>query len=299
MSKNFYFIISAAFIILMGSIILLQPHNVTPPIGQPPPSQPPAPFSTLTCTSDAECPSPQYRCEAIESAGMIYPDGTDESTSVIIRGICKLKDSNSCQINTDCLSGLCHANVCISPIGRQCNGVGDKTCPFDFECTQGCGFPVMRENDPPPPYFCQLKGSIRTCPICLAKETLIDTPSGFVPVEKITVGMEVWTANTNGARIRGIVIRTSHTSVPADHRIVRLVLADGRTLSVSPNHPLFDGRLAGTILAGAIIDESTVISTHSIPYAFDATYDIFISGPTSAYWAEGILMRSTLTATNY
>lgn len=294
MSKNFYFIIAIAFIILMGSIMVLQPNTIAPSVGQPPPSQPPAPFSEIACTSDDECPSPKYSCEEIEGVGVSYPDGADESTSVITMGICKLKDSNPCQINTNCLSGLCHANVCISPIGRQCNGVNDKTCPIDFECTQGCGFPVTRDNEPPPPYFCELKGYIRPCPICLAKGTLIDTPAGPVAIEKIIPGQEVWTAHMNGARMRGIVTRTSHTPVPSNHRVVRLVLADGRTLSVSPHHPIFDGRLAGAILPGTIVDGSAIISADFIPYAFDATYDILISGPTSAYWAEGILMRSTL-----
>src|SRR3989344_8659709 len=42
-----------------------------------------------------------------------------------------------------------------SPIGRQCSGPSDTTCPANFECIQACGPPVVRyPDDTPPEYFC-------------------------------------------------------------------------------------------------------------------------------------------------
>ena len=76
-----------------------------------------------------------------------------------------------CKKDSDCSAGnLCYKNICTSPIGRQCAGLEDTTCPEDFECVEGCGPPVVRyPDDTPLKYFCQLKGYIRSCPICLAK----------------------------------------------------------------------------------------------------------------------------------
>jgi len=43
--------------------------------------------------------------------------------------------------------------------------------------------------------------TITTCPICLAADTRIDTPSGQVSVSDLRDGTEVWTLDANGARV--------------------------------------------------------------------------------------------------
>ena len=84
--------------------------------------------------------------------------------------------------------------------------------------------------------------SFNTCPICLAGETLIDTPHGPVAVKDLRVGMVVWTSDGSGARI------------PA----------------------------------------SVVVRVERVEWQGTGTYDILPSGGTGLYWANGVLVRSTL-----
>jgi len=132
------------------------------------------------------------------------------------------------------------------------------------------------------------------CPICLAASTLISTPNGDVRVTEIKVGMLVWTANAGGARIAKPVLETGSTLVPAGHLMVHLILADGRELLASPGHRTADGRELGSLTRGAALDGSVVTTWELVPYSSDRTYDLLPAGPTGAYWANGVLLSSTL-----
>jgi hypothetical protein len=132
------------------------------------------------------------------------------------------------------------------------------------------------------------------CPICLARGMLISTPGGSVPVEQLAVGVIVWTQDESGERIARPIADVGSTPVPATHQVVHLVLADGRTVDVSPGHPLADGRLVGDVRAGDVVDGSTVISADLVAYSGGATFDLLPAGPTGLYWANGILIGSTL-----
>ncbi|MBI2053568.1 MAG: Hint domain-containing protein [Candidatus Sungbacteria bacterium] len=180
-------------------------------------------------------------------------------------------------------------------VGRQCNGSSDTTCGGAYECVQGCGPPVVRPDTPPPAYYCQLKGYQRPCPICLAEDTLIATPSGEVAVQNIGEGMTVWTADASGARVAAKILEVSRTPVPSTHRVVHLVLEDGRALFVSPGHPTADSRTMGDLKSGDTIDGSRVVATELVPYSKGFTYDLLPKGDTGFYWADGILIGSTLS----
>ena len=133
------------------------------------------------------------------------------------------------------------------------------------------------------------------CPICLARGTRIDTPTGSVAVEDLRVGMAVWSSDGAGGRVAVSVLATGSTPVPSTHRVVHLVLADGRVLDISPGHPLADGRRVGSVRAGDLVDGALVLSADLLPYVGGATFDLLPGGPTDTYWANGILVRSTLT----
>jgi len=248
------------------------------------------------CKEDSDCPSLKYVCQETQGTGIVCPsnDNSCIPTHVVIKGECKLKEGNQCDTDSDCVTGLCHKNICVSPVGRQCAGPNDTSCPSDYECVQGCGSPVGYPNEPPPLYFCQLKGYTRICPICLAGSTLIDTPSGLVPVKNLRVGMPIWTKDKAGRRVFGIVIKTSKVPVPSTHQMVHLVLNDGRELFVSPGHPTADGRIVSNLAPGNLYGGASVLSAERVPYGESATYDILPSGDTGFYFANGILMGSTL-----
>lgn len=132
------------------------------------------------------------------------------------------------------------------------------------------------------------------CPICLAIGTMIDTPDGPAPVEALRLGDPAWTLDEHGTRVRATVIALGSTAAPAGHRVVRLVLADGRTVTASPGHPLADGRHFGSLRAGDEVDGTLVISADRVAYDGGRTFDLVVSGPTGIYLVDGIPLRSTL-----
>src|SRR5438093_5215551 len=132
------------------------------------------------------------------------------------------------------------------------------------------------------------------CPICLARGTRIATPAGEVPVEDLRAGDVVWTLGSAGARVAAPLLEVGTRSVPSTHEVVRLVLSDGRAVSVSPGHPTEDGRRVGDLRAGDALDGATVTSAERLRYGGGATFDVLPAGGTGAYWANGVLLGSTL-----
>lgn len=258
------------------------------------------PPSIIACKKDSDCPSFRYTCEATLGTGTVCSENNVDDPScipiyTIEEGECKLKKGERCQRDSDCGGGLlCHANVCTSPLGQQCSGPNDTNCPSSYECVQGCGWPVPHPDEPPPSYFCQLKGYYRPCPICLAANTLIDTPSGAVAVQKLKEGMTIWTANKQGERIPAIIIKAIETSVPLTHQVVHIILSDERNVFASLGHPTTDGRTIRNLVAGEIYNGARIVSVERVLYTGKATYDILPSGETGFYWANGILLGSTL-----
>ena len=132
------------------------------------------------------------------------------------------------------------------------------------------------------------------CPICLAASTLISTPGGPVGVTDIRPGTVVWTAAVDGRRVAAQVLEVGSMEAPAGHQMVHVVLADGRDLLASPGHRTADGRPLGSLAVGDPVDGSRVARLELVLYAGDRTYDLLPAGVTGTYWANGILLSSTL-----
>jgi len=133
------------------------------------------------------------------------------------------------------------------------------------------------------------------CPICLSRGTLIDTPAGPLRVERLREGDTVWTVDAGGRRVPGMIRALGEAIAPAGHRVVHLVLADGRQVWVSPGHPTADGRRVGDLRPGDELDGARVVSAELVPYGGETTFDLLPSGSTGAYWANSILLGSTLS----
>jgi hypothetical protein len=132
------------------------------------------------------------------------------------------------------------------------------------------------------------------CPICLARGTLIDTPTGPIAVEALRLGDPIWTLDASGRRVAGTVIALGSTTAPADHHVIRLTLADGRSVTASPGHPLADGRTLGELAIGDEVDGSPVVELTLLPYSGGETFDLVASGATGIYLSDGIPLGSTL-----
>ncbi len=135
-----------------------------------------------------------------------------------------------------------------------------------------------------------------SCPICLAAGTLIDTPRGPIRVEDLREGDPVWTQDEAGGRVVASIVRTRHVRVPVTHQLIHILLADGRELWASPGHPTSDGRRLGDLEAGDILDGARIVQLDRVPYGQGLYFDILPSGATGYYWANGILMGSTLSS---
>jgi hypothetical protein len=132
------------------------------------------------------------------------------------------------------------------------------------------------------------------CPICLSLGTRIATPRGPIAVEQLRIGDPIWTLDADGRPVAGTVIALGSTQAPADHHVLRLGLADGRSVTASPGHPLLDGRLLGDLHVGDVVDGSRITSLDLLPYSSGETFDLVASGPTGAYLAGGIALGTTL-----
>jgi hypothetical protein len=135
--------------------------------------------------------------------------------------------------------------------------------------------------------------SINTCPICLATGTLISTPEGPVQVEELQEGMVIYTVDITGKKIPGFISTIASVPVPSSFRITTITLNDGRVVSASFSHPTADGRVVGDLQVGDELDGGIVFSLTAELYT-GFTHDILAEGGTGLYWANGILLKSTL-----
>jgi hypothetical protein len=142
--------------------------------------------------------------------------------------------------------------------------------------------------------FLKKENLTRLCPICLSENTGIDTPNGPVNIKNLKIGMTILTQDSYGNLQTGTILKTGRTLASPDHMMVHVVLSDKRELYVSPNHPTADGRFFGELLAGDALDGSKIKNVEQVPYNGTYTYDLLPSGQTGFYWANGILIESTL-----
>ncbi len=132
------------------------------------------------------------------------------------------------------------------------------------------------------------------CPICLETGTRIATPGGEVLVALIRTGEIVWTTDANGRRVAAPVERVARRATPGPHLMLRLALSDGRVLVAAGAHPAADGTYLRQLHPGQRYDGATIVAVGWTPSTAPATFDILPAGPTGSYWANGILIGSTL-----
>ena len=132
------------------------------------------------------------------------------------------------------------------------------------------------------------------CPSCLAADTLIATPTGDVLVQTLRVGDVVWSQVSDGSRVAVPVLETSQRPTPPQHQVIALTLSDGRTVIASLSHPLSDGRLFVDLALDDAVDGAAITNIIQHTYTATATYDLLPASPTGTYWANGVLLGSTL-----
>ena len=79
-----------------------------------------------------------------------------------------------------------------------------------------------------------------------------------------------------------------------DHRVVRVTLATGRVIEMSPGHPTADGRFFGDLRGGEALDGIAITDVELVPFGFAYTVDLLPDSDTATYVAGGALVGSTL-----
>ncbi len=128
--------------------------------------------------------------------------------------------------------------------------------------------------------------------VCASPDTPIATPQGERPIADIAVGDLVYSVD-HDAVVAVPVLRVNRAPVH-DHHVVRVALASGVVIEVSPRHPTADGRTFGDLHAGDTLDHLGVTSAELVPYGHPFTYDILPASETHAYYAGGALIGTTL-----
>lgn len=167
-------------------------------------------------------------------------------------------------------------------IGYACEGISEKVTSIDFSGQKVTFTKIIGERP------------IGGCPICLSGNTLIATPNGNINIKELKPGMSVWTSDKLGNKQPAVVVKIGKSQVPPMHEMVHIILEDRRELFVSPGHPTAGDRTFADIKSGDVVDNSYVKSVELVPYDQKYTYDILPSGDTGFYWANGILVGSTL-----
>ncbi|MBF8299561.1 MAG: hypothetical protein HW397_610, partial [Dehalococcoidia bacterium] len=90
--------------------------------------------------------------------------------------------------------------------------------------------------------------------------------------------------------VLAVVSRAAHLGQSA----LTVRLGDGRSITASPEHPTVDGRVLAGLRPGDQLDGATVDSVQWLSYHEAATYDILPAGGSGTYWADGVLLKSTL-----
>lgn len=88
---------------------------------------------------------------------------------------------------------------------------------------------------------------------CFAKGTLVRTPNGMFPIERLEVGDHVMTGDGRPARIAKVHAATAN-------ELVRIQFSDGAVLHATPWHRVFD--LRHNLLKAEDLAPGTVIRTH-------------------------------------
>ncbi|MDP3646282.1 MAG: PKD domain-containing protein [bacterium] len=234
-------------------------------------------------------------CEKVWGTATITVDGSG-SGQTIIKTVGEQEGSFLIQkINPDSVDGLWYQAYPISNgvgtpktlhigdnIGYACEGVTDTLTSIDYYGQKVTFAKVVGQ----PTYG--------GCPICLASNTKISTPTGELNVKDIKAGTIVWSQNARGEKIATPVIAVSHTPVPSNHQVIHVVFSDGREVWVSPGHPAADGLPVSQLRVGDSYDDSRIQSLDSVTYWDTATYDILPNSTTGFYWANGVLLGSTL-----
>ena len=103
-----------------------------------------------------------------------------------------------------------------------------------------------------------------------------------------------WSIDPEKSQVALPILKTSAVPVVVGHSMIHLVMKDGREVWASAGHPTADGHSVDQLRRKTRYDGATIVETEIVPYQQEKTYDLLPGGDTGFYWANGILLGSTL-----
>ncbi len=128
---------------------------------------------------------------------------------------------------------------------------------------------------------------------CASPDTKIATPDGERFIAELEAGDLVYSVD-EGQIVPVPLLRTQSLPAP-NHRVLHIEFDDGSRFEISAGHPMADGRPLSVLRPGDSIENAVVVSVVEIPYAHSRTYDILPASRTGTYFADGVLLGSTMT----
>jgi hypothetical protein len=132
------------------------------------------------------------------------------------------------------------------------------------------------------------------CPdcVCASPETPIATPYGDRAIADLAVGDLVY--SVDGGVVKIVPLAKVNRVEVQHHRVMRVALASGVVLHISPRHPTAGGKTFGDLRPGDDLHGNRVVAVESEAYGHSHTYDILPASDSGAYFAGGALIGSTL-----
>jgi hypothetical protein len=94
--------------------------------------------------------------------------------------------------------------------------------------------------------------------------------------------------------ITAVPIRKTQRIPVTNHVVMRVELADGRVIKISPGHPTADGHSFADLARGNALGGVMVVDVQRVGYGHPFTYDILPDSDTGTYFAAGALIGSTM-----
>lgn len=211
-----------------------------------------------------------------------------------------LKNCGKCGI--ECTTGehpSCNAGKCGAP---PCSSAAGCTSP-QFCCGDTCCAAGKLCCDVPGPLVVGVKcvdPVDGTCPMgckqckCAAPDTPIATPRGERKIAELVAGD--WVLSVDHGRVVPVRILSVGRTPAKNHSVLRVTLATGRVLQISPAHPTADGRTFAELRAGTTLDGVRIRSSELVAYTERYTFDILPDSDSGSYFAAGVLVGTTLRA---
>lgn len=225
----------------------------------------PATLTSAPATTDTGVPGTTTTITATSTTATSTPDTDAPSTGDPgTTGTCDdtgtgggdLCPPGTCKLSAD---GPCEEPT--GPLGNAC-------------CGCACGFCSA---------FCR----------CAAPGTPIATPTGERPIAELRAGDLVYSIHRG--EVVAVPLRAVHRlPAPPDHVVLRIQLADGGALQMSPGHPTADGRDLRDLVAGDRLGDATIAAIAAVPYTHAFTHDILPDSDSGVYFAAGAAVGSTL-----